>query len=154
MNGRAQTTQDFAIGASVFLLTMAFVFALIPTVFAPFQTPVTTADTVASQRIADSVKEEITGGGATLNGSAAGTYFSSTTGENLTETYGLAGSTNVNVSLVHNGSVVDGTTVGADAVAGTGLAAGDVYRDQPVVIARRLVVDTDGTAYEIEVRVW
>lgn len=135
MNGRAQTTQDFAIGASVFLLTMAFVFALIPTVFAPFQTPVTSADTVASQRIADSVQGEITGEGLTIDPAARDAFFASTTGDGIRERYGLGRSTNVNVTL------------GA-------YSAGDPYYEEPVVISRRLVVEPGGSSIEIEVRVW
>ena len=139
MSERAQTTQDFAIGASVFLLTMAFVFALIPTVFAPFQTPVTSADTVASQRIADSVQGNITGEGVTIDENARDQFFASTTGDDLRETYGLSRSANVNVTLV-----------------GQGLSVGDTYGDEPVVIARRLVVNRSMgcNPCEIEVRVW
>ena len=122
-------------GASVFLLTMVFVFALIPTVFAPFQTPVTSADTVASQRIADSVQAQITAEGATLNTAERDDFFDGTDGDDLRETYGLSPLTNVNVTLA-------------------GRSVGDPYSGEPVVISRRIVVDSSGESAEIEVRVW
>lgn len=139
MRRRGQTTQDFAVGASVFLLTMAFVFALIPTVFAPFQTPVDSADTVASQRIADSVHSEITDEGVTLNGTDTTAFFGSTTGEDLRKRYGLSRSAHVNVTLV-----------------GDGRSVGDVYRDEPVVISRRVAVNESMGCEpcQIEVRIW
>ena len=145
MSTRAQTTQDFAIGASVFLLTMAFVFALIPTVFAPFQTPITSADTVASQRIADSVQGNITDEGVTLEEDARREFFDNTSSDDLRETYGLGRSTNVNVSL--NRTDASGNTVVID-------STGDSYREEPVVISRRIVVNGDGDPHQIEVRVW
>ena len=49
--GRAQTPIDFAVGASVFLLTLAFVIAFTPTLFDPFTGPAT-ASPVVSDRVA------------------------------------------------------------------------------------------------------
>ncbi|MFC7324020.1 hypothetical protein ACFQMF_05415 [Halorubrum rutilum] len=48
---RAQTPIDFAVGASVFLLTLAFVIAFTPTLFDPFTGPAT-ASPVVSDRVA------------------------------------------------------------------------------------------------------
>lgn len=48
---RAQTPIDFAVGASVFLLTLAFVVAFTPTLFDPFTGPAT-ASPVVSDRVA------------------------------------------------------------------------------------------------------
>jgi hypothetical protein len=104
-------------------------------VFAPFQTPVTTADTVASQRIADSVQAQITGDGVTLDTAERDDFFDNTDGDDIREGYGLSPLTNVNVTL------------GARSV-------GDPYGGEPVVISRRIVVDGGGDAAEIEVRVW
>jgi len=52
---RAQTPQDFAIGVSIFLLTMAFVFTFIPGIFSPFATD----PTPGSEQIADRVAEDL-----------------------------------------------------------------------------------------------
>ncbi|OYR38834.1 hypothetical protein DJ82_10325 [Halorubrum sp. Ib24] len=49
--GRAQTPIDFAVGASVFLLTLGFVIAFVPTVFDPFA-GAETASPVVSDRVA------------------------------------------------------------------------------------------------------
>jgi len=48
---RAQTPIDFAVGASVFLLTLAFVIAFTPTLFDPFTGPATASPAV-SDRVA------------------------------------------------------------------------------------------------------
>jgi hypothetical protein len=48
---RAQTPIDFAVGASVFLLTLGFVIAFVPTVFDPFA-GAATASPVVSDRLA------------------------------------------------------------------------------------------------------
>jgi hypothetical protein len=50
-SGRAQTPIDFAVGAGVFLLTLAFVIAFVPSVFDPFS-GAATASTVVSDRVA------------------------------------------------------------------------------------------------------
>ncbi|MFC7234481.1 DUF7287 family protein [Halosegnis marinus] len=54
MSARGQTTLDFAVGVSVFLLTVGFVFLFVPSVFAPFEvvqgTPVT-ADRAATHLV-------------------------------------------------------------------------------------------------------
>lgn len=49
---RAQTTMDFAAGISVFLVTVAFAFAFVPGIIAPFADP-GTADPVTANRLAD-----------------------------------------------------------------------------------------------------
>ncbi|WP_435143871.1 DUF7287 family protein [Halobaculum sp. P14] len=135
---RAQTTLDYAIGVGVFLLTLAFVFALFPAVFSPFQTPVSTAETVGAQRVADQVQEEITGPGVRLNTTATTEFFSETSADELRERYGLPPFSHVNVTL-H----------------GRGETMGHRYGDAPVVIARRIVVGTGcDPACELEVRVW
>ena len=49
---RAQTTMDFAAGISVFLVTVAFAFAFVPGIIAPFA-DAGTADPVTANRLAD-----------------------------------------------------------------------------------------------------
>ncbi|WP_435195411.1 DUF7287 family protein [Natronomonas sp. EA1] len=55
MQGRAQTTLDFAIGISVFLIAVAFVFTFVPGILEPFeegpQEETLVADRVASQLV-------------------------------------------------------------------------------------------------------
>jgi|AntRauMinimDraft_4_1070384.scaffolds.fasta_scaffold00059_63 hypothetical protein len=51
-DARGQTTMDFAAGISVFLVTVAFAFAFVPGIIAPFA-DAGTADPVTANRIAD-----------------------------------------------------------------------------------------------------
>ena len=57
-DARAQTPIDFAVGAGVFLLTLAFVIAFVPTVFDPF-TAAETASPVVSDRVAAGVAGDL-----------------------------------------------------------------------------------------------
>lgn len=51
---RGQTTLDFAVGMSIFLLTLAFVFTFVPGMLAPFD-DTTQAETVAANRVAENL---------------------------------------------------------------------------------------------------
>ncbi|GAB7008497.1 DUF7287 family protein [Halorubrum trueperi] len=55
---RAQTPIDFAVGAGVFLLTLAFVVAFVPTLFDPF-TAAETASPIVSDRVAAGVAGDL-----------------------------------------------------------------------------------------------
>ena len=55
---RAQTPIDFAVGAGVFLLTLAFVIAFVPTLFDPFSAA-STASPVVSDRVAAGVTGDL-----------------------------------------------------------------------------------------------
>jgi len=55
-DGRAQTTLDFAVGMSVFLLTVAFVLSFTPNIVAPFSES-GTEDTVTANRVASQLVE-------------------------------------------------------------------------------------------------
>ncbi len=55
---RAQTPIDFSVGAGVFLLTLAFVIAFVPTLFDPFSAA-TTASPVVGDRVAAGVASDL-----------------------------------------------------------------------------------------------
>lgn len=55
---RGQTNLDFALGVSVFLLTIVFVFSFVPGMLEPF-TASTQQETAASDRIADQLAQEM-----------------------------------------------------------------------------------------------
>ncbi|WP_193308407.1 hypothetical protein [Halorubrum halophilum] len=55
---RAQTPVDFAVGAGVFVLTLAFVVAFVPTLFDPFSAAAT-ASPVVSDRVASGVAGDL-----------------------------------------------------------------------------------------------
>ncbi|WP_435096081.1 DUF7287 family protein [Halarchaeum sp. P4] len=59
MSQRAQTTIDFAIGASVFLLTVAFVFAFVPGLVSPFASGQESAPVVANHVADDLVQQDL-----------------------------------------------------------------------------------------------
>ncbi|QLC34460.1 hypothetical protein EFA46_009665 [Halarchaeum sp. CBA1220] len=57
MSERAQTTIDFAVGASVFLLTVAFAFSFVPGLITPFASGQESAPAV-SNRVADDLVQQ------------------------------------------------------------------------------------------------
>lgn len=59
MSERAQTTIDFAVGASVFLLTVAFAFSFIPGLITPFASGQESTPVVANRVADDLVQEDL-----------------------------------------------------------------------------------------------
>ncbi|WP_331232906.1 DUF7287 family protein [Natronorarus salvus] len=57
MNARGQTGIDFLVGATVFLIAVGFVFAFVPSMFAPFFTG-GTGDTLTADRAATQLAEK------------------------------------------------------------------------------------------------
>ena len=57
-DGRGQTTLDFALGVTIFLLTIVFVFSFVPGMLEPF-TASTQEETAASDRLADQLAKEM-----------------------------------------------------------------------------------------------
>lgn len=121
---RGQTTLDFAVGMSVFLLTVAFVVSFVPTMFQPFDasggSEIVTGDRVADHLgrrllIAD-VEPFVLGVPCTsdffeLSGSPAESSPSSCRfdGTTLNERLGLAADANVNVQLLGEDADGDGS---------------------------------------------
>lgn len=62
LSDRGQTTQDFAIGIGVFLLSIAFVFSYIPSLTTPFDSPAGGAETAQADRIADRLVHDLSAG--------------------------------------------------------------------------------------------
>lgn len=56
-SARGQTTLDFAFGVSIFLLSVIFVFAFVPSLFAPFQTD--QAKSLTANRVADTLAQDV-----------------------------------------------------------------------------------------------
>jgi hypothetical protein len=123
---RAQTLQDFAAGASLFLLTIAFVFALIPTVFTPFEAPVETEHSIQSERVASAVVSNVTEDGEErlVDTDARDAFFDMSDAE-LDDQYALRTGSDLNVTIQRfdaAGNVVVesvGDPYGDDAVAAT-----------------------------------
>ena len=112
---RAQTTLDFAVGMSIFLLTVAFVVSFLPAMFQPFEAG-DGSQVVAADRVADQLARRLLVGGAepfVLDASCTEQFFAlagSPTesspsdcrfdGSDLHDRVGLADDANVNVRLV------------------------------------------------------
>ena len=146
---RAQTTQDFAVGVSVFLLSVAFLFAFLPTVLTPFEAGPTAAESAQTGRVANAAHTNLTVGGYNneLDRDAATAFFDpSPSGDDLRARLALPVGARLNVTVQNStGAIVT--------LNGTTLSGGERYNGQPAARATRLV--TDGTeTYRLEVRVW
>ncbi len=73
LSDRGQTTQDFAVGIGIFLLTIAFVFAYLPSLATPYESSIGGAETAQADRIADRIVEN-TSDSATPNELNKDTY--------------------------------------------------------------------------------
>ena len=144
---RAQTNQDFAVGVSIFLLTTAFVFAFIPTIFAPFDGNVQNSEIAQSNRVASAFVDNrsVDGKPATLDSSRVEGFFDAGNGgDALRELYSLPTTSQVNVTVrTQNGSVIH-------SVGGTKLARGHTYRDQPSTSTSRVVTFDDANVCDPE----
>lgn len=173
---RGQTTLDFAVGMSVFLLTTVAVVAFVPGMLEPFQTgpqeSTVVADRVATQLVEAMLVED--GQHYVLNGTCTLAFFDSSrddtgcgfdndqpVGDRL-----AVSNSNLNVSI-HYDYGSDGSSeltcwdeandrlVGCtDAAADWQLAANRAPPDTGSVVVARRVADFDGKAVEVFVRVW
>jgi len=120
---RAQTTLDFAIGMSVFLLAVAFVVSFLPGMFQPFEAG-GGDEIVAADRVANQLSRSLLAGGPEpfiLDGSCTSEFFALAgspaeasppdcrfDGTTLQERLGWADDANVNVQLVGEDADNDG----------------------------------------------
>lgn len=163
---RGQTVQDFAVGTSVFLLTVAFTFAFVPSIFTPFQSEVITGAGPQSDRVATNVTQDLSIEGRSnwLDGTETEEFFddgtSPTDADELKNRFDLpfAAKINITVRPIDGGSPVDDP-------GGDPLTIGDTYRDRPAASVTRIVVvkgvdecdptmGADGKACQLTVRVW
>jgi hypothetical protein len=150
---RGQTTIDFAVGATLFLLTMAFVFAFVPVMFQPFATSQTSP--LVADRVANRLATDILGDPAepyVLDGTCTTAFFDGdpapsgcsyeydTASEHPHLALGVAGDTDINVTLVDPSGNVD--------------SVGDPSEDASDVIIAQRRVFYDGKPYDLYVRVW
>ncbi|SNR51141.1 DUF7287 family protein [Halorubrum vacuolatum] len=156
---RGQTVLDFAIGMSVFLLAVAFVFAFVPSLLEPFATN-KGANTIIAERGAAHLTET-----SLSAGSAPGVLSTACTvgffeGEDpsgeacgwthdadaLEEEIGAGEFTSVNVTITRGGEVV---SIGRESLAG----GDDPPPDASISTASR-IVDLNGETHRLTVRVW
>ena len=183
MLDRGQTTFDFAIGVSVFLLAVAFVFSFVPGMVQPF-TSSGQEEMAASNRLADRLATDALTDGepyildtactetffnASLNGSDTTCDFE---GKTVEEALSLGIRTNLNVTLVGNTTAIndpaDGPTettlclnvddsvveAGTTGSCVTTFATGDSVPESGSVITATRQVSIDGYHAKLVVRVW
>ena len=157
---RGQTTQDFAVGISVFLLTVTFTFTFVPTTITPFGSPVTDAIPAKSDRVAatnvDSYGTDDRS--RTLDVAQVDSNLMNISGSDLRDQFGLRSTAQVNVTIRD----LDGNIVSAD-LDGTGgdekLTSGDTYPPNQAAASTTRVVRLPGiggceTGCLLVVRVW
>ncbi|WP_323676724.1 hypothetical protein [Halorubellus sp. PRR65] len=154
---RGQTTQDFAIGISVFLLTVTFTFAFVPSTVTPFGSPVTDAIPAKSDRVASTVVDTTTvdDRSRTLENSSLDAIVDMN-GDELREEFGLRSTAQVNVTVQSR----SGAIVEADLGSGSKpLVAGDDYPRNQAAASTTRVIRIEGvpgckTGCLLVVRVW
>jgi hypothetical protein len=146
MSDRAQTTQDYAVGIGVFLLTVAFVFSYVPSALGVAETADAGAESAVADRLATDLvaTHSVDGYSTRLDEPAVSAFFANGSMSTIRADYDLADTTLANVTLEYaNGTAVTGWDV----------SAGTAYADQEAAVLTRLVV-VDGVRYRLVVRVW
>ncbi|MFC7186924.1 DUF7287 family protein [Halorubrum yunnanense] len=174
---RAQTPIDFAIGASVFLLTLAFVVAFVPTLFDPF-TAADTASPLVSDRVAAGLAGDLLAASpaepGVLSPACTVAFFESNAtlgtdadchpaaAESPTAHFGIDGDVQVVIHALNetrpseNASTLTIPTrhgTFEDVELSRSTDGGGATGGGDVTVSRRLV-SLDGTQYRLTVRVW
>lgn len=159
---RGQTTLDYAIGISLFLVVIVFVFGFIPTIFAPFEAD-SGSNTVLADRSADRLSADLLVESpekpTVLNQTCTADFFDAdaaapagcryddaSDGGNLSTALGTSSLTNLNVTVRSSGAIAE--------LDGTPLAVGDSPEgNRDIVVANRVVL-IEGDQYQLYVKVW
>lgn len=142
MDDRGQTLNDYVLGISVFLLTVAFVVAFLPSIFTPFNAPIDDSTTARASRGATFIVTDLSVDGQpnVLDWNRTGGFFEQNETE-LRRVFGFPRTTDVNVTLV-------------DAETGiVNRSAGDAPGDHPTAATGR-IVRIGAETYRLTVRVW
>lgn len=166
-SNRGQTTQDFAVGISVFLLTVGFTFGFLPTLLSPFGSPVGDDITAKSDRVAGTIINDfgVDGEPRTLNATQLETWLNAdfdgdgtplrNDEDELREYFGLRASADINVTVMN---VSEGGIRSMAVVESTDATAGDDYRSQtPAASTTRVILVSGGVCDAqcvLVVRVW
>lgn len=158
---RGQTSQDYALGIGIFLLTLSFVIGFFPSVLEPYDTGAGAAESATANRVADAIIAAVeSGGGANdLDSTAAAAYFRSNLSEsNVGSNLSLREGTSLNATVVtlNRSSTVSVTGPSGNPVV---LAGGDDYDNQSAVTVSRVITMKDDVAVcrpacRLVVRVW
>ncbi|WP_246999994.1 DUF7287 family protein [Halosolutus gelatinilyticus] len=156
---RGQTTQDFAVGIGIFILTVAFVFMYVPSLSAPHESSISGAETAQADRIADRIVENAST--ERPNELNATTFKGNYTGdsEELVATLGLRASKDASGDV---DAVFDRVNVTVERLDGTPVGSnwngGHTYGNQSAASSARIVTVDDSIdcepACRLIVRVW
>jgi YD repeat-containing protein len=156
---RGQTTQDFAIGISIFLLTVGFTFGFLPSLLTPFGSTMGDDITAKSDRVAATIIADthVDGEPRTLDYAELGQLLDENdTEDELRGYFGLRLSADVNVTVLN--VYANGTRETVVGPSGANMSAGEEYASQtPAASTTRVVVLTgDRCAVQclVIVRVW
>lgn len=163
---RGQTTLDFAIGATIFLFAVAFVFSFMPGVLQPFNVEGNPGSEVLAERSSAHLVNNLLSTDAYSNGptrlsdQCTAAFFEGTNlpdcpynGGPLDETFGTsARNSNINVTMEQlTGGVVDADI--DDDGTSERLARGPVATNESTASTTR-IVRVDGTTYRLVVQIW
>lgn len=149
---RGQTPQDFAVGISIFLVTVLFVFAFVPSVLQPSRAGAEATLTTVGDRVASGIVSNLSAPGRPnhLDESKVSEFVDTYDDGNTSDfrsDYGLATYTQVNVTIR--------TLNGSDRV--DNYSFGDEYRNQEAVVVQRVVTMDDPQCQDgcqLIVRLW
>lgn len=164
MDRRAQTNVDFAVGTTIFLLTVAFTFAFVPGMLQPFDAA--SDSTLVADRVATQLGTDALGDPAepyVLNETCTEGFFRQLRGvgpdapdgcrfdagaDSLGAVVGTDRTTSLNVTVFNQ------TTGAVAKPGGTLLTTGSTVPDVGSVAVARRAVSVNGTTYRLEVREW
>lgn len=150
---RGQTLQDFALGISLFLITVTFVFGLFPSYLEPFTAGTDDSDQMRADRLSRAlIQEHATAkGGSVLNGTKLSTTLAQNQSQ-LRSEYGFTRAADINVTVREGG---DDSLVSLN---GSSLATDQDSQNQPAAARARIVRLSNETVCEpscrLVVKVW
>jgi hypothetical protein len=155
-SSRGQTPQDFAVGISIFLLTVMFVFAFVPSVLQPSRAGEEVTLTTEGDRVASNIVSNLSVPGRPnhLNESKLDDFVTKykTNTDTFRNDYGLGTFTDVNVTVRQ----LDGFGTVKNS-SDDPYRFGEEYRTQDAVVVQRIVTIDDSQCQngcKLIVRLW
>ena len=156
IDGRGQTTQDFAVGIGVFLLALGFTVTFVPSLLAPYDT-VGSGEAAQADRVAATILENVSTGETPneIDPDAFYEAYEDSDSEALAEHLGLR--------TTEGGNAIDRVNVTVTSLNEsdsefTGLHGGDDYDDQDGTVTASRIVTVEGEdctpACRLTVRIW
>jgi hypothetical protein len=126
---RGQTPQDFAVGISVFLLTVAFAFAFVPSIFTPFSSDTPPGAAQQADRVASQMIDEYSTAGRDnwLDGDFQSEVLSEDS-DGLADRFGLPELRDVNVTVFNVTDERNFTRIDATGASSEGFTTASVSR--------------------------